>query len=117
MVLTDRGRRCLSADPAVPGRALAEACWAVPLFHRVLEDSSDHDLRDVDALDRVLESASERTPSKSPTTARVLARVGEAGRTPADGAVDLSLVRGPLNGIYGFGSDPGRAFAPPVRWL
>jgi hypothetical protein len=114
VVLTDRGRRCLSADPAVHSAALAEACWAVPLFHRVLEDASDRQLGDVDELATVLETRFGEDSSKSRTTARVLLEsAGRAGLLRA-GRVDLSLVTGPVTNFTDSESDPGRAFVPPV---
>ncbi len=117
VVLTDRGRRCLSSDPAVHGPALAEACWAVPLFHRVLEELSDQELGDADGLARVLETSFGEDSSKSRTTARVLLEsAGRAGLLRA-GRVDLSLVRGPATNFTDSDSDPGRAFAPSVRLL
>jgi hypothetical protein len=115
VVLTDRGRRCLSADPAVQTAALAEACWAVPLFHRVLEEASGEVLGDVDGLATVLETRFGEDSSKSRTTARVLLEsAGRAGLLRA-GRVDLSLVRGSITNFTDSDSDPGRAFAPSVR--
>jgi hypothetical protein len=115
VVLTDRGLRCLSADPAVHRVALAEACWAVPLFHRVLEDASGGVLGDVDELAGVLESRFGEDSSKSRTTARVLLEsAAQAGLLRA-GTVDLSLVRSPITNFTDLDSDPGRAFAPSVR--
>jgi hypothetical protein len=114
VVLTERGRRCLSTDPVVHGAALAEACWAVPLFRRVLEDASGTGLGDVDELARVLESRFGEDSSKSRTTARVLLEsAGRAGLLRA-GKVDLFLVRGPIANFTDSDSNPGRAFAPSV---
>ena len=108
VVLTEQGRRCLSADPAVHRVALAEACWAVPLFRRVLEDASGTELGDVDELAAVLESRFGEDSSKSRTTARVLLEsAGRAGLLRA-GEVDLSLVRGPITNFTDSDSDPGR---------
>ena len=115
VVLTDRGRRCLSADPAVQMAALAEACWAVPLFHRVLEEASGEELGDVDGLATVLETRFGEDSSKSRTTARVLLEsAGRAGLLRA-GRVDLSLVRGSITNFTDSDPDPGHAFAPSVR--
>ena len=114
VVLTERGRRCLSDDPAVHRGALAEACWAVPLFHRVLSDASGRELGDVDQLARVLETRFGEDSSKSRTTARVLLEsAGRAGLLPA-GKVDLSLVRGSITNFTDPDSNPGRAFVPSV---
>ena len=114
VVLTDRGRRCLSADPAVQKIALAEACWAVPLFRRVLDDASGTGLGDVNELAGVLETGFGEDSSKSRTTARVLLEsAGRAGLLRA-GKVDLTLVRGPITNFTDSGSNPGRAFAPSV---
>jgi len=114
VVLTERGRHCLSADPAVYRVALAEACWAVPLFRRVLEDASGTGLGDVDELAGVLETRFGEDSSKSRTTARVLLEsAGRAGLL-REGKVDLSLVRDPLTKFTDSDSDPGRAFAPSV---
>lgn len=116
VVLTERGRRCLSADPAVHRIALAEACWAVPLFQRVLQDASGTDLGGADELARMLEGRFGEDSSKSRTTARVLLEsAGRAGLLHA-GKVDLSLVRGIVTDFTDFNSDPGRAFVPSVRW-
>ena len=115
VVLTERGRRCLSPDPAVHRVALAEACWAVPLFRRVLEDASGTELGDVDELAGVLETRFGEDSSKSRTTARVLLEsAGRAGLLRA-GEVDLSLVRDPITNFTDSDSDPRRAFAPSVR--
>ena len=94
VVLTERGRHCLSADPAAHRVALAEACWAVPLFQRVLQDASGTELGDVDELAGVLETRFGEDSSKCRTTARVLLEsAGRAGLLRS-GKVDLSLVRG-----------------------
>src|SRR5580704_11469991 len=118
VVLTDRGRRCLSTDPAVHRVALAEACLAVPLFHRVLEDASGRELGDVEELARVLETRFGEDSSKSRTTARVLVESAERAGLLRAGKVDLSLVRGSATNFTDLNSDPGRAFVPSValRW-
>jgi hypothetical protein len=113
--LTERGRRCLSAHPTVHRAALAEACWAVPLFRRVLQDASGTRLGAVDELASVLESRFGEDSSKSRSTARVLLEsAGRAGLLRA-GEVDLSLVRDPITNFTDSDSDPGRAFVPSVR--
>ena len=117
VVLTDRGRRCLSADPSVHMPALAEACWAVPLFHRVLEEASGQELGDVDGLATVLESRFGEDSSKSRTTARVLLESAARAGLLRAGRVDLSLVTGSITNFTDSDSDPGRAFAPPVGSL
>ncbi len=117
VVLTDRGRRCLSDDPGVRRVALAEACWAVPLFHRVLEDASDRELGDADALATVLETRFGEDSAKCRTTARVLLESAERAGLLRDGEVDLSLVRDPITNFTDSDANPGRAFAPSVRWL
>jgi hypothetical protein len=115
VVLTERGRRCLSPDSAAQRVALAEACWAVPLFRRVLEDASGMELGDVDELAGVLESRFGEDSSKSRTTARVLLEsAGRAGLLRA-GKVDLSLVRDPITNFTDSNSAPRRPFAPSVR--
>ncbi len=117
VVLTERGRRCLSSDPAVQGPALAEACWAVPLFRRALEEASGAALGDVDELATALESRFGEDSSKSRTTARVLLEsAGRAGLL-RDGKVDISLVKGPITNFTDSNSDPGHAFVPSVRLL
>ena len=114
VVLTERGRRCLSSDPAVHRVALAEACWAVPLFRRVLEDASGTGLADVDQLAGVLETRFGEDSSKSRTTARVLLEsAGRAGLLPA-GKVELSLVRDPITNFTDSDPSPRRTFAPSV---
>jgi hypothetical protein len=116
VVLTERGRSCLSADPAMQRVGLAEACWAVPLFHRVLEDAAGTELGEVDDLAEVLEARYGEDSSKCRTTARVLLEsVARAGLLRA-GTVDLSLVRGPVTNFTDLDSGPRRAFAPSVRW-
>jgi hypothetical protein len=114
VVLTERGRRCLSTDPVVHGAALAEACWAVPLFRRVLEDASGTGLGDVDELAGVLESRFGEDSSKSRTTARVLLESADRAGLLRAGKVDLFLVRGPITNFTDSDSNPGRAFAPSV---
>jgi hypothetical protein len=116
VVLTDRGRRCLSVDPAVQGVALAEACWAIPLFHRVLEDASGRQLGDADELATVLEDRFGESSPKARTTARVLLESAQRAGLLRGGTVDLSLVRGPATNFTDWHEDPGRAFAPPVRF-
>src|SRR5580704_13577720 len=93
VVLTDRGRRSLSSDPAVSTVALAEACWAVPLFRRVLEDASGQELGDVEALATVLETRFGEDSSKARTAARVLLESARRAGLLQAGRVDLSLVR------------------------
>jgi hypothetical protein len=116
VVLTDRGRRCLSSDPAVHRAALAEACWSVPLFRRVLEEAPGSELGDVEALAAVLETRFGEDSSKSRTTARVLLESARRAELLRAGRVDLSLVRGSITYFTDLDSDPGRAFAPSVRW-
>ncbi len=116
VVLTDLGRRSLSDDPGLRTGALAEACWAVPLFRRVLEDASGEEIGDVDALALVLESRFGEDSARCRTTARVLLEsAGRAGLLPG-GRVDLSLVTGPITNFTDSDSDPGRGFLPSVRW-
>ncbi len=115
VVLTDRGRRCLSPDPAVHRVALAEACWAVPLFRRVLEEASGTELGDVDELAAVLGTRFGEDSSKSRTTARVLLESAGRAELLRAGKVDLSLVRGAITNFTDLDSDPGRAFVPSVR--
>jgi hypothetical protein len=116
VTLTERGRRCLSADPSVHRVALAEACWAVPLFRRVLQDASGAGLGDVDGLAGVLETRFGEDPSKARTTARVLLEsAGRAGLLRA-GRVDLSLVSDPITNFTDSDSASGRVFAPSVRF-
>ena len=115
VMLTERGRRCLSADPAVHRVALADACWAVPLFRRVLEDASGMGLGDVDELAGVLETRFGEDSSKSRTTARVLLEsAGRAGLLHA-GKVELSLVSDPITNFTDADPSPRRTFAPSVR--
>jgi hypothetical protein len=116
VVLTDLGRRCLSEDAGVRTAALAQACWAVPLFRRALEEASGQELGDVDALAGVLETRFGEDSARSRTTARVLLEsAGRAGLL-RDGTVDLSLVTRPVTNFTDSNADPGRAFAPSVRW-
>lgn len=115
VLLTDRGRRCLSADPAVHRVALAEACWAVPLFRRVLEDAAGTELGAVDELAGVLEARFGEDSSKSRTTARVLLESAERAGLLRAGRVDLSLVRGSVTNFTDLDSSSRRAFAPSVR--
>jgi hypothetical protein len=112
--LTERGRRCLSADPALHRLALAEACWGVPLFHRVLEDASGAELGEFDLLAGVLEARYGEDPSKSRTTARVLLESATRSGLLRGGTVDLSLVKGAITDFTEFDLDPGRSFAPSV---
>ena len=106
VVLTERGRRCLSADPAVHRVALAEACWAVPLFRRVLEDASGMGLGDVDELAGVLETRFGEDSSKSRTTARVLLESAGRAGTPARRKGRPLPGQRPHNEFYGFGFRP-----------
>jgi hypothetical protein len=116
VVLTERGRRCLSPDPAVQSQALAEAFWAVPLFRRVLEDAPGRSLGDVDALAVELETRFGEVSSKARATARVLLESAERAGLLREGRVDLSLVRGPVTNFTDSKSHPGRVFVPWVRW-
>jgi hypothetical protein len=117
VVLTDRGRHCFSTDPAVQRRALAEACWAVPLFRRVLASASDEDFAGVEQLAVVLETDFGEDASKSRTTARVLLGSARRAGLLREGRVDLSLVREPATNFTDSELHPGRAFAPSVRWM
>lgn len=115
VVLTDRGRRCLSADPHVAMPARAEACMAVPLFRRVLESFSGEVLGDAAVLSDVLQRRFGETVSKAPSTARVLLEsVGQAGLV-RDGRVDLSQVSDLVTGFTDSPSTPGSSVVPPVR--
>lgn len=117
VVLTDRGRRCLSSDPTVVRPSLAEACWAVPLFHRVLEEYTGRALGGVDDLADVLTRRFGEDSSKAKMTARVLLESAERASLVRAGQVDLSLVTGSITNFTDSKLDPGRAFAPTVRWL
>jgi hypothetical protein len=114
VVLSERGRRCLSADTTVSSRALAEACMAVPLFHRVLESFSGHDLGDAETLARVLEQRFGETPAKAGTAARILLESASRAGLIRDGRVDLFLVRDLVTDFTDLPSAPGRMFVPPV---
>jgi hypothetical protein len=116
VVLTDQGRLCLSADATVQRRAMAEACWAVPLFRRVLEEASEEHLGGVEQLAVVLETRFGEDASKSRATARVLLESVRRAGLLREGRVDLSLVKGPVTNFTDSELDPGRAFAPSVRW-
>jgi hypothetical protein len=115
VVLTDRGRRSLSSDPVVSRVALADACWAVPLFRRVLEDASGQELGDLEALATVLETRFGEDASRARTTARVLLESAVRAGLIQAGRVDISLVRDPITNFTDRNSNPGRGFAPSVR--
>jgi hypothetical protein len=117
VVLTDRGRRCLSSDPAVLKPALAEACWAVPLYHRVLEEYSGRPLGAVQTLTTVLTSRFGEDSAKAKVTARVLLESVERAGLLHAGHVDLSLVAGPITNFTDLEISPRRLFVPQVGSL
>ena len=118
VVLTDRGRRCLSDDAGGaqggPGRSVLGGAALPPCPRGLLGPGARGRRR---ARHGARNAASGRIPSKCRTTARVLLEsAGRAGLL-RDGKVDLSLVRDPITNFTDSPADPGRWFAPSVRWL
>jgi len=112
--LTNRGLRCLSADPTVLRPALAEACWAVPLFHRVLEEYSGRALGDAESLAMVLTTRFGEDSSKAKVTARVLLESAERAGLVRAGRADLSLVTASITNFTDLELSPRRSFVPQV---
>jgi hypothetical protein len=117
VVLTDRGLRCLSSDPTVLQPALAEACWAVPLYHRVLAEYSGRALGDVQSLATVLTGRFGEDSSKAKVTARVLLESAERAGLMQGGQVDLSLVAASITNFTDPELRSRREFVPKVRSL
>ena len=104
--LTNRGLRCLSADPTVLRPALAEACWAVPLFHRVLEEYSGRALGDAESLTMVLTTPLRRGLLQGKGDRTCPPRVSGASR-PRAGRSSRSIPGDSAdNEFYGFGIEP-----------
>jgi hypothetical protein len=72
VTLLDRGRRCLSSDPAEARDARGEACLAVPLFRHVLERLSAGPVPTSEALAALLEQQFGEAPARAPSTAKAL---------------------------------------------
>jgi hypothetical protein len=113
VVLTERGRRCISVDPRDSRLARAEACLAVPLFHRVLQEYSGRSLPSLPELTEILQKEFGEAAPKAPTTARTL--VDSAAQA---GLLSSGRVVAQFNGLIADFTDsqtaPGSAVAPPV---
>ena len=94
VLVSARGRQCLSGSPREAARARAEACLDVPLFRRVLEHYADQDLPPLAALVQTLQSEFGEAPEKAATTGKTLIASAKQAGLIRTGAVDLSQVRG-----------------------
>jgi hypothetical protein len=89
VTLLDRGRRCLSPDPAEAQDARVEACLAVPLFRHVLERLSAEVVPPPEALAELLEREFGEAHARALSTAKALIdSAGQAGLI-TDGRVKL----------------------------
>jgi hypothetical protein len=114
VTLLDRGRRCLSPDPAEAREARVEACLAVPLFRHVLERLSGEVLPPPEALAGLLEQEFGEAPARALATAKALIdSAGQAGLI-AEGRVKIpGLTRSDAN-FTDLRKDPGPGVTPPV---
>jgi hypothetical protein len=92
VTLLDRGRRCLSSDPAEARKARVEACLAVPLFRHVLERFASEAVPPPEVLTSLLEQEFGEAPARAPATAKALIEsAGQAGLIPS-GSVAIPML-------------------------
>jgi hypothetical protein len=116
VILSERGRRCLSPDAAVARAARAEACLGVPLFRAVLDHYADTALPGPSELAQVLQDAFGESSTRAMTTARALAdSAHQAGLVSTKGIVIHQVSRVVTN-FTDLPSAPRSSFAPQVRW-
>jgi hypothetical protein len=113
VVLTERGRRCLSVDPRDSRLARAEACLAVPLFHRVMSEYSGRPLPALPELTGILREDFGEAATKAPSTARTLVdSAAQAGLLAASGV--MSQVNPLITDFTDFDTAPRPGVAPSV---
>jgi hypothetical protein len=116
VILSERGRRCLSPEPEVARAARAEACLGVPLFRAVLDQFADMALPGPSELAQVLEDQFGESSTRAMTTARALAdSAHQAGLVTGKGIV-FSHVSRVVTDFTDLPSPPRSSFAPQVRW-
>jgi hypothetical protein len=92
VTLLDRGRRCLSSDPAEARAARVEACLAVPLFRHVLERLSTEVVPPPAALADLLERQFGEAPTRAPATAKALIESARQAGLVIGEHVELSVL-------------------------
>ena len=106
VTLLDRGRRCLSPDPAEAREARVEACLAVPLFRHVLERLSAEVVPPPEALAGLLEQEFGEAPARALSTAKALIdSAGQAGLI-TDGRRGITRLDQVRCKFYGFAESP-----------
>jgi hypothetical protein len=115
VLLSARGRRCLTGSSQEVALARAAACLDVPLFRHVLERYAGQDLPPLTALVEVLQSEFGEPGDKAPGAARVLIASAEQGGLIRDRTVVIPQVDAGFTEFTAGGTDPGRGFVPPVR--
>jgi hypothetical protein len=94
VILRDRGRRCLSADPAVARPARVEAFLGVLLFRDVAEHFADVVLPDLVDLAGVLERQFGESPTRAMVTARAFTdSARQAGLLASGGVIRTQFTR------------------------
>jgi hypothetical protein len=116
VTLLDRGRRCLSPDPAEARGARVEAFLAVPLFRHVLERLSAEVVPPPEALAGLLEREFGEAPARALSTAKALIdSAGQAGLI-ADGRVTIPGLNRPDANFTDLRKAPRPRVIPPVAF-
>jgi hypothetical protein len=116
VILSERGRRCLSPDAGVARDAGAEACLGVPLFRAVLDHFATTALPGPLELAKVLEEQFGESSTRAMTTARALGdSARQAGLLTGKDTV-ISQVSRVVTNFTDLPSAPRSSFAPQVRW-
>jgi hypothetical protein len=114
VTLLDRGRRCLSPDPAEARAARVEACLAVPLFRHVLERLSAEVVPPPEVLADLLEQEFGEAPARALSTAKALIdSAGQAGLI-IDGNVRIPGLNRSDTNFTDLRKAPGPRVIPPV---
>ena len=114
VLVSARGRQCLSGTSHDVARGRAEACLAVPLFRCVLERYADEALPPPADLAEALQSEFGELPDKASATAKTLiASAKQAGLT-REGRVDLAQVGGGFTDFTDVATGSGPQFVPLV---
>jgi hypothetical protein len=116
VTLLDRGRRCLSSDPAEARDARIEAFLAVPLFRHVLEQLSTELFPPPEALAGLLEQQFGEAPARSLATAKALIESARQAGLITDGRVRISGLSWSDANFTDLRQGPGPKVLPSVRF-
>jgi hypothetical protein len=114
VTLLDRGRRCLSSDPAEARGARVEACLAVPLFRHVLERLSSEVVPPPEALAGLLERQFGEAPARALATAKALIESARQAGLIVGGNVELPALKWSDKNFTDLRKSPGPAVLPSV---